>query len=112
MSLFPMLLQFWRPNCWRKSMILDDEIFYAGSQQHNNILLLPKAATASNLSSVGGNSTSSALKLQLVGAEYIKTVKPFFDWCKGIFDYFFYYYNCNPQLHNHCCIQSANFIYC
>lgn len=41
--------------------ILDDEIFYAGSQQHYNILLLPKAATASNLSSVGGNSTSSAV---------------------------------------------------
>ena len=61
MSLFPMLLQFWWPNCWRKSTILDDEIFYAGSQQHFNILLLPKAATASNLSTIGGNSTSSAV---------------------------------------------------
>ena len=57
-------------------------------------------------SSFGGNSTSSAVvKLhsvaELVGAEYIKTVsndKLFSDWCKGIFDYFFYYFNCNPQL--------------
>ena len=60
---------------------------------HFNILLLPKAATASNLSSIGGNSTSSAVvKLrtvaELVRAEYTKTVsndKPFSDWCKGIF---------------------------
>ena len=82
--------------------ILDDEIFYAGSQQHYNILLLPKAATASNLSSVGGNSTSSAVikvhsVAELVGAEYMETSshsKPFSDWCKGFFDYFFYYYNC------------------
>ena len=48
-----------------------------------------KAATASNLSSVGGNSTSSVVvKLrtvaELVRAEYIETVsndKPFSDWC-------------------------------
>jgi hypothetical protein len=64
------------------------------------------AATASNnLSSIGGNSTSPAVvKLrtvaELIRAEYTKTVsndKPFSDWCKGIFDYFFYYNNCNPQ---------------
>ena len=87
--------------------ILDDEIFYAGSQQHYNILLLPKAATASSyLSSVGGNSTSSAVvKVHSVtelvgGTEYIKIVsngKPFSDRCKGIFDHFFNYYICNPQ---------------
>ena len=81
-------------------MILADE--------HYNILLLTKAAaTVSNLSSVGGNSTSSAVvkvhfAAGLVGPEYIKTVsngKPFSDWCKVflIFDYFFYNYNCNPQ---------------
>ena len=72
--------------------VTDDDIFQAG--EHYNILLFPKVALNTNLSSVGGNATTDPLVVKgscvgnLVGAEYITNIqgsKPFSGWCKDIF---------------------------
>lgn len=72
--------------------VTDDDIFQAG--EHYNILLFPKVALNTNLSSVGGNATTDPLVVKvscvgnLVGAEYLTNIqgsKPFSGWCKGIF---------------------------